>query len=50
MSDGNARLVERLRRESLTLFPIRMRDGNTYHSTAHLLDKAAAAIESMKGG
>ena len=41
-------LVERLRGESQTLFPERMRDGHSYHSTAMILDKAADALETAE--
>lgn len=39
-------LAERLEHESRTMFPMRMRDGFSYHNTASLLDKAAVAIRA----
>jgi hypothetical protein len=41
-------LVERLRRESQSVFPQRMRDGHAYHSTASALDKAADTITLLQ--
>lgn len=43
-------LAKRCEAEGLRLFPARMRDGYSYHSTAFLLDKAAAALRASSTG
>jgi hypothetical protein len=40
-------LIARLERESRTVFPERMRDGHSYHATAHALDLAADRLQSL---
>ena len=40
-------LAARCEREGRQLFPLRQRDGFAYHSTAFLLDEAAAALRSL---
>jgi hypothetical protein len=40
-------LIARLERESRTVFPERMRDGHSYHATAHALGLAKDRLQSL---
>lgn len=44
--DTLVELAEWCERESRNIFPERMRDGHSYHRTAYLLDKVAAALRA----
>ncbi len=48
MTSNPTDMIERCRSESQKLFPQRMRDGHSYHSTAYILDQAANTLTQQE--